>query len=162
VDIITGNIIYQLLERFKKKLTYYLSKVTVTPKPCILELATGYIIQGFTPLIIGVNVILGEFSLGTKFHLIDNTFIGQVETIQNLFTRAAINSAREGTVCLIKLSSPTGQARNVVYGRDFFEEDKLFVKIDEKTLHAAYPPRYEYDDQTTKLLLKYRGFLGLE
>lgn len=125
-------------------------------------MATGYIIQGFTPLIIGVNVLLGEFRLGTKFHLIDNTFIGQVETIQNLFTRAAMTAAREGTVCLIKLSSPSGQARNVVYGRDFFEEDKLFVKIDEKTLNLSYPPRYDYDDDTTKLLLKYRGFLGIE
>jgi len=67
-----------------------------------------------------------------------------------------------GGIYIIKLSSPTGQSRNVVYGRDFFLEDKFFVKVEEKVFNDFFRPRTHNNTPLypQKLEDKYRSFLG--
>eukprot|EP01124_Arcella_intermedia_P022400 TRINITY_DN331_c2_g1_i1.p1 TRINITY_DN331_c2_g1~~TRINITY_DN331_c2_g1_i1.p1 ORF type:complete len:831 (+),score=213.71 TRINITY_DN331_c2_g1_i1:31-2523(+) len=165
VSIMSGNVIYQLLDQFKARLKHYLSGQQ-NQTACVVAIAPAYIIHPFTPLIIGIDVLIGSFGIGTKFYLIDNTYLGEVETIQNISTRAAVNAGYAGFVYIVKLSAPGGHARNVVYGRDFFEDDKLFTKIDRRSYETLlHPYRARQDDNNSyysKILAKYGSFLGYQ
>jgi translation initiation factor 5B len=70
VEIITGNIIYSIIDEFsgwriKEKQRLESKKMETITKPCKLQLLKGYVFRQNNPAIVGVEVIAGTVKTGT-------------------------------------------------------------------------------------------------
>jgi len=157
VDIIEGNVIYQIFEEFKRRKRTFLAKAAMNEaKPCILAIEPSMVIKTYNPITIGVHVQLGSIQIGTRLFTIDKTLVGEVDTIHDAISNTATSAGTEGMLYIVRITNPR---HNVVYGRDFFEDDKLFTNISRRAFSQLCP---NFEDYPRKLFTKYSNFLGME
>eukprot|EP01125_Pyxidicula_operculata_P009958 TRINITY_DN3279_c0_g1_i3.p1 TRINITY_DN3279_c0_g1~~TRINITY_DN3279_c0_g1_i3.p1 ORF type:complete len:668 (+),score=208.51 TRINITY_DN3279_c0_g1_i3:87-2090(+) len=165
VDIIQSSIIYQLVEQFREKKKKFLSTLrnSAVQSPCILAIAPAYIIHEYNPLIIGITVMLGNVSIGSRLYLEDGLAIGEVESLKEVTSNSAVVSGREGYIYIAQItpSTGTGSTRQMIYGRDFFDDDRFYTKITLRQMNELEDHIRDNElDHLKKLAAKYRAFNG--
>lgn len=99
--------------------------------------------------------------------------VGEVSSIREATSNMAVASGVEGMVYIVIITAPANTSRNVVYGRDFFEHDKLYTKvfrdywsfwrfsqISRRAFGKVLNDRNLTEPGETKHLGKYASFLG--
>jgi len=158
VDIIEGNVIYQLFEEFKRKKRTFLAKANANkePNPCVLAIEPSLVIKTYNPITIGVHVQCGSIEVGTRLYTIDKTIVGDIDTIHEATSNTAMTHGVEGMLYIIKI---TNTQYNLVYGRDFFDDDKFFTLLNRRKFGQLCD---RFEDYPRKLITKYAGFLQME
>eukprot|EP01126_Amoeba_proteus_P000328 TRINITY_DN10100_c0_g3_i1.p1 TRINITY_DN10100_c0_g3~~TRINITY_DN10100_c0_g3_i1.p1 ORF type:complete len:530 (+),score=109.80 TRINITY_DN10100_c0_g3_i1:299-1888(+) len=159
VEIISGTVIYQIFDEFKRRKQKVMAKQTPEQYPCILAIEPSLIIKPYPPITIGVHVQVGRLSAGMRLHTLDGGVVGDVNTIHEATSNTAIEVGCEGMLCLISMIHHSC-SRNLVYGRDFFEHDKLYTKIGLKAFSKLVSETSLDIPRSLKLIQKYAGFLG--
>jgi len=159
IDIISGDVIYQVFDEFKRRKQRFLAKMVGAQQlPLILAIEPALIIRPYSPITIGVHVQLGTLTMGSKLMTIDNNVVGVVNTIREATSNIACTTGTAGQLYIVTIVNESASTRHLIYGRDFFEHDKLFSKISRR----AFGQLLEYDTSELKLLRKYASFLDAD
>jgi translation initiation factor 5B len=148
VKIITGNIIYKILDDFiawkKSKHDQIKSKELETlSKPAKIEILSGYVFRQNNPAVIGAEILAGELKVGS--HLMkDGIVITSAKQIQS--ENKAISLAEKGKRIALSM-------QNVTIGRQICEGDILYVSLTENEFRK-YKEFKDYVEGDTKALLK--------
>jgi len=120
---------------------------------------------------------LGSISIGTRLFLLDgvvhcNVFVssslgrslililslqmaGEVESIKTT-QNMSVTSGVRGTTYIVQIGS-WGGGRRLVYGRDVFEDDRFYTRIERRPFNLL-----KDDPLNHRYLAKYQAFLGYE
>jgi len=156
VDIITSDIIYDLFTQFMAKSRKFLQNVSQTgQEPCIIKPLPEreYMIKLFNPITMGFYIELGTISIGVGIYLKSGYYVGAVTAIKSIETNSAQTSALQHSRVILKIST---SGMPVVYGRDFFLEDRLFTD----TTKRMFNHLVRQNPNEKRLLRMYQTFLG--
>jgi translation initiation factor 5B len=148
VKIITGNIIYKILDDLiewqkSKKNEIKMKEIDNLSKPAKIEILSGYIFRQSNPAVIGSEILMGELKVGTSL-MKDGNVITSVKQIQS--ENKAITIAEKGKRIALSMN-------NVTIGRQICENDILYVSLTENEFRK-YKEFKDYLDSDTKILLK--------
>jgi len=156
VDIITSDIIYDLFTQFMAKSRKFLQNVSQTgQEPCIIKPLPerDYMIKLYNPITMGFYIELGTISIGVGIYLKSGYYVGAVTAIKNIETNSAQTSALQHSRVILKIST---SGMPVVFGRDFFLEDRLFTD----TTKRMFNHLVRQNPNEKRLLRMYQTFLG--
>jgi translation initiation factor 5B len=127
VKVITGDIIYRLIEQFqewqlleKKKMEA--QKLQDLVKPCKIKLLRGYVFRQNNPAVVGVEVLSGILRAGTPLMKKDSIPLTEAKTIE--LKQENIQEAKKEAQ--VAISMP-----NVTIGRQLHEDDILWSAVPE-------------------------------
>ncbi len=148
VKIITGEIIYKILDEFvewqeAQKIAIKTKELDNITKPAKIELLSGYVFRQNNPAIMGVEVLMGTLKVGSNL-MKDGQTITSVKQLQ--FENKAVREAEKGKQ--VALSMP-----NVTVGRQVEEGDTLYTAISEDEFRK-YKEFKDYLEGDIKTILK--------
>ncbi len=126
VKIITSDIIYKIIEEFEtwqaqKKAMIEAEALNSLVRPCKLEFMKNHTFRQSSPAIIGVDILEGKISTGTR--IMKKGFpLGVIKSIQH--EKESISSATKGKQVAVSID-------NVTVGRQIKEGDILYSYIPE-------------------------------
>jgi translation initiation factor 5B len=132
IKLITSNVIYQLLEEYKK---FYDKAIEIKKKklldigeaiyPCEIKILKDHIYMtgGSDDILLGVKVVKGKLCKNTPLVTLNKTFLGNVTSIQK--EKKDLEEAKVNDEVCIRISHKD----YICYGRHFTHKDKVFSKV---------------------------------
>ncbi len=125
VKIFTNDVIYRLIEEFKKwqiqkKKDLEMQQLEGITMPAKFEILTGYVFRQNNPAIVGVDILSGEIKTGMQVMNAQGNTISEIKAIQH--EQDSITKAEKGKQVAVSLP-------NVTVGRQIHEGDILYSAI---------------------------------
>lgn len=148
VKVITGNIIYKILDDFvewqnQKKIDIKTAELDNITKPAKIELLSGYVFRQSNPAVMGVEILMGTLKVGSNL-MKDGKQITLAKQIQS--ENKPVSEVEKGKQ--VALSMP-----GVLVGRQIEEGDILYTVLTEKEFRK-YKEFKDYIEGDTKVLLR--------
>ena len=153
IMIIESNIIYQLIDEYKKWLEEIReqkkrAEFEALIKPAEIKILPDCIFRKSKPAVVGVDVLSGTLKPLSKLMNKDGLTIGTIKAIQD--KNESIKKARIGDQVAVSISGPT-------VGRQINENDILYTDIPEshaKLLETKYKGLLTQDEDETYIIIK--------
>ncbi len=128
VKVITGDIIYRLIEQFQEwqqeeKKKAEAKKLEDLIKPCKIKLLSGYVFRQNNPAVVGVEILGGVLKNGMPLMKKDGKVLTEVKAIQD--KQENLEEAKREQKVAISLPG-------VTIGRQLLEEDILWSAVPEQ------------------------------
>ncbi|MBI4452775.1 translation initiation factor IF-2 [Candidatus Woesearchaeota archaeon] len=128
VKIITGNVIYRIIEDFEKwqeeqKRLLEGKEMDYLVKPCKITLLKGYVFRQNNPAVVGIEVMAGILKSGTQLMKKDGITLTFVKSIQH--EQESMEKAEKGKQVAVSLP-------DITMGRQLHEGDVLYSAIPEE------------------------------
>jgi translation initiation factor 5B len=127
VKVITGDIIYRLIEQFQEwqneeKKKAEAKKLEDLIKPCKIKVLRGYVFRQNNPAVVGIEVLAGVLKNGMPLMKKDGKPLTEVKAIQD--KQENLQEAKKEQQVAVSLP-------NVTIGRQLLEEDILYSAVPE-------------------------------
>lgn len=127
IRIITGDVIYRLIEEFEKwkeeqKKKMQAQELESLIKPCKIKVLRGYVFRQNNPAVVGIEILAGILKTGTPLMKKDGNPLTEVKAIQD--KQENLSEAKKGRQVAVSLP-------NVTIGRQLHEEDLLYSALPE-------------------------------
>ena len=158
VKVITSDIIYRLIEDFKKWQDAERKKIEAKEldyltKPCKVQVMKGYVFRQSNPAIVGCDILFGTLKIGTPLMKKDGVKLTEVKAMQ--LNKENISEAEKGKQVAASLI-------DVTVGRQINEGDELISAVPEKDFRKLKEFKKYLSEEDKELLREIAAIMRKE